>query len=478
MRRVSNVDGSFLLAETRTQHMHVVGTLILDAGHMSGGYDYDHLKALFAQRIHLLPSFRRRIVEVPFGLDQPAWIEDPKFDLDNHLRRAAIPTPGGLAELAEFVGDYASRPLERDKPLWEAQLVEGLAEGRVAIVTKLHHAMMDGGAGAELLAVLFDGSPGGSEIEPPSKEWGPERIPSMAELLGRALLRQARRPGQALGALTAVAKEAASSAFQRAPNHGDGPSLFDAPRLSFNRALTPHRSVAFGRCSLGDLKTIARSQGAKVNDVVMAACTSALRGYLIDLDELPGLPLVASVPIAIHTTGKQASTEQSNHLSVMLIPLPVQLADPLDRLRVIEDATRHGKEDRKRSSGDVVQHISDLATALATPGVLGGLIELYSASHLADRTPPMWNTVVSNIQGPPVPLYCAGARIEAIYPMGPVVDGSGLNFTFLSNAGSMDVGIMACRELVRNVEGLATGFCKGVDELLAAATPRPSPEAS
>lgn len=468
MQRISNVDGSFLMSETSTTHMHVLGAMILDAAQMSGGYSFDHVKKLFAERIHRLPSFRRRLVEVPMGLDLPVWIEDPDFDLDRHMRRAAIPSPGGLHELAEFVGHYASRPLERDKPLWEAMLVEGLEGGRVALVTKLHHAMMDGGAGAETLGVLFNASAQTEDLTPREDERVPEGVPAATTLLRGALIRQLGRPTRVMGALAEIVGAASGSMLSgRTRDEELQPAVFDAPRTSFNRALTPRRSVAFERCALADFKTIAKSLGVTVNDVVLAACTSALRAYLLEGDELPDQPLVASVPIALHMGN--AESKRSNDISMMLIPLPVQIADPLERLRFINRATRLGKQQDAKSGGNVVQRVTEFATALATPGVLSGLTELISSYRLADRTTPLWNVVVSNLIGPPIPLYCAGAPIEAIYPMGPVMDGVGLNFTLLSTQDHMHLGLMTCRELVRDAEGLGAGFVAAVEELLVAA---------
>lgn len=465
MKRLSNVDGSFLISETSTAHMHVLGTMVIDAASMPGGYSFDNLKALFAERLHLLPSFRRRVVEVPFGLEQPVWIEDPGFDLDNHIRRVAVPSPGGLHELAELVADYASRPLERDKPLWEALMVEGLEGGRAAVVTKLHHAMMDGGAGAEFLSVLFEVSPEGSELAPPEGAWAPEPIPSALRLLGGALLGQIRRPLRMFQAFGEVASSTIGGLRAGRSSGASEVSLFSAPSTSFNRALTPHRAVAFARCRLGDVKRIARAHDAKVNDVIMAACTSALRGYLLERDELPDEPLVASIPIALQLKGKGA--EGGNHISMMLVALPTHLEGPMERLDFIREATLRGKSEHAEAGGHVVQRATDFLTAMATPGMLSALLEMLSASRLADHAPPLWNVVISNMKGPPIPIYCAGARIEAIYPMGPLVDGVGLNITVMSDASNIDLGIMACRELVGDVEQLANRIVKGVDELVA-----------
>jgi WS/DGAT/MGAT family acyltransferase len=290
-------------------------------------------------------------------------------------------------------------------------------------------------------------------------------VPSSLALLGGALVGQLGRPRRVLGAVLEGAGVAGRAVLPRRAARSGGAGIFDAPRTSFNRALTPHRSVAYARAPLADFKAVARAHRAKVNDVVLAACTSALRAHLKARDELPEEPLVASVPIAMPTRSQRV--EGGNRISMMLVPLPTHIDDPRDRLHALREATQRAKREQGGSGGGVVQRVTDFATALATPGLLSGLMELYSSSHVADHLPPIWNVVVSNIAGSPVPLYCAGARIEAIYPMGPVMDGVGLNFTFLSTAGDMNVGIMACRELVEDVEALADRVVAGLEELLA-----------
>jgi len=246
-------------------------------------------------------------------------------------------------------------------------------------------------------------------------------------------------------------------------DEGDGAAFFDAPQTSFNRSLTPHRAVALTSCRMADLKAIRKHFDVTVNDVALAACTSSLRRYLADRDELPEIPLVASVPIALRSSQAKGGT---NSISMMLVPLPVQIDDPAQRLRAIHAATQRGKREHERAGGNVIQHFTDVVLALSTPGVLGGLIETYSASHLADRTAPMWNVVVSNMAGSPDPLYCAGALVRAMYPLGPVVDGIGLNFTLLSHDDKVDVGVMACRELVSDLQGLTSGIVDAVEEML------------
>jgi WS/DGAT/MGAT family acyltransferase len=462
MERVSNVDGSFLVSETPTAHMHVMAVIVLEAVEMPDGERFEQLKGLLGEQLPRLAAFRRRVVEMPLGVAQPVWVEDPEFDLDQHFRRAAIPSPGSLLELADFVGDFASRPLERSKPLWEVVFVEGLEGGETALVTKLHHAVMDGGIGLEFLARLFDTSSDIRDAES-EEEWSPEPLPSLTQLGSHVLREEASRPLRILGAAREVVRDVVGSFQGGGDKAGEGADLFGAPRTSFNRSLTPHRAVGLASCRLEDLKAIRKHFAVTVNDVVLAACATSLRRYLADRGELPEAPLVAAAPIALRSG---EATGGGNSISMMLLSLPVQLDSPVDRLKAIHADTLNAKRGHERAGGNVVQHFTDVALALATPGVLGGALRVFAASHLADRTAPMWNVVVSNIAGSPVPLYCVGARVKAIHPLGPLVDGVGLNFTVLSHAGSVDLGVMACRELVSDLQNITTGIVDSVDQML------------
>jgi diacylglycerol O-acyltransferase / wax synthase len=452
---------AFLYLETPSTHMQVTGVLVLDPGSLDGREPFDEVRRLLDERLHLLPSFRRRLVEVPLRAAHPVWIEDPDFELDAHLHRWALPAPGSRAELEALTGDLAGRPLDRSRPLWDLHVVEGLEDGRIAVVTIIHHAAIDGVSGAELMAGLFDLTPEIAPVPPPEIPWEPEPVPSEASLLAGAVAEGARSPLRIASAITSSARGLVSRAGRPAAARRVRP--FSAPRTSFTGAITARRSVAFARTSLADVKAVGGAAGATVNDVLLAATTSSVRAYLAAREGVPEGPLVAAMPISARGEGE---VELGVQVSVMLVPLPVQLDDPMARLRDITASTTALKADRAAAGGD---SFADWAE-LTPPALLSGAARLYSGARLADRHPPIHNLVVSSIPGPPVPLYIAGATLEATYPMGPLIEGSGLNVTVLTNLGNVDVGILACPDLVPDVAELARGFEAGVAELCEATT--------
>jgi len=460
MQRVSSLDAGMLYAETPEMPMHTMGVVVLEPP--PDATLFEVMRRVLEERMHLLAPLRRRLVEGPLGLGDPHWIEDPDFDLDNHLRRVAIPTPGSVRELAELVGDFASRPLERSKPLWEMLLVEGVEGGKVAIVIKVHHAAMDGGrVVALLLGRLFDPTPEIRTVPSPAAEWTPDAEPSLAWLAADTVRSLATRPLHAIRAIADVA-----TTMVRAAARGGGPDgaarLFEAPATPFNGSLTPHRSVAFADVAFDDLKTIKRAFGTTINDVVLAASCAALRSWLLEHDSLPGRPLVANVPVAVRTEGEE---EPGNRVSMILVHLPVQIDDPVERLMEIRAETRRAKAAHGQLGPDVFQKFSDVLTNLTAPWLLTQAVELYSSTHLADRLPFLWNLVISNLPGPAVPLYCGGARALRIFPLGPVQQGSGLNVTVLSTLDRLCIGAMACKEMVPDLEDVTNGFVDAIGEL-------------
>lgn len=465
MQRLSGMDASFVFMETPDMHLHVVGTIVVDPSTMPGGYSFETIKQTIASRIHLIAPFRRRLVEVPFKLARPVWVEDPDFDLDAHVHRIGLPAPYSMHELAEVVGDISSRPLDRNRPLWDMWVVEGLADGGVAIVTKMHHSAIDGVTGADLMVHLFDLTPEPAPVDAPT-EWEPEPIPSDAQLAFGAIGSMVTQP---FGFARVLAKAAGSvagavqSQLNRAPGTKAATLPFTAPRTPFNGSVTPHRSVAYGSASLEDMKHIKRTFGATVNDVVLAACTMSLRHWLIDHDALPDKSLVASVPISIH-----AETDESagaNRVSAMFVPLPVTLEEPAAQLLEIREATKNAKEFHKAMGAETLTGLAEFAP----PRLLNQASRLYSSFNLADRHRPVHNLVISNVPGPPIPLYCAGARVVATYPMGPILEGAGLNITVLSNMGNVYFGAIACKEMVPDLWDIAAGFGDAVLQLKKAA---------
>ena len=470
MRRLAGMDASFVYMETPSAHMHVVGTLVLDPSSAPKGYSFERVKHMIESRLHLLEPFRRKLVMVPFGIDHPVWIEDPDFDIDRHLRRGALPSPGSMRELAAYVGDVAGRALDRNYPLWELHVVEGLENGNVALVTKMHHSAMDGVSGADLMVHLFDLEPDTPDPEPPAEEWKPDAVPSDAALVVDALASRLRSPlrmtrvfAKTARAAVDIARNAVPALNPNASGSGVRPALpFTAPRTRFSGAITPHRSVAFGKADLEDLRFVKSTFGTTVNDVVLAACTQTLRHYLAAHDDLPDQPLVCSVPVSVHAEGNKDTT---NQVSTMFVRLPVQLSDPVEQLRTIRAETVEAKEMQNAIGADMLQ---DWAEFL--PGTLfNRAMRLYSSRNLADRHRPIHNLVISNIPGPPIPLYSAGARVLGVYPFGPLLEGAGMNITVLSNMGNMDFGIIACTESVPDIWDIADGFGEAVTALKVAA---------
>jgi diacylglycerol O-acyltransferase / wax synthase len=473
MEQLSGLDASFLYLETPTLHMQVEMITTFDPCTVPGGYSFSKMQAQIASRTHQAPVFRRLLVEVPFRLGHPVWVDDPEFDIDYHVRRTAIPGPGGLRELADLAGDIASRQLDRSKPLWEIWIVEGLEQGQIAVIAKMHHSTVDGMSGAALLSVLFD-----LEVDPGPEPEPPEitvetHIPSGAELISEALAARLFRPfemtrdilrtGQRLLNVRRVRNEPE----HRAPQAKAALPL-SAPRTSFNGTLTRRRQVALTAIGLADVKRLKNATGTTVNDVVLAVCTGALRRFLIEGDELPDKPLVAVVPVSVEPD--HGAPYGSNKVSSMFVQLPAHLDDPLERLDAIREGTKGAKEEHNALGADMLVNWAEHAT----PNTFAAAARLYSRMRLADRHRPIANLIVSNVPGPDFPLYLAGAEMLVGFPLGPVLDGIGVNITIMSYRGVLYWGIISCPETMPKVWQFAADVPLALDELLAAAGEKPA----
>jgi diacylglycerol O-acyltransferase / wax synthase len=464
MERLTGLDASFLYMETPSLHMHVSMAAVFDPSTVPGGYSFEKLRDLVGTRLALAPVFRRRLVEVPLRLGHPYWLDDQHFDLDYHVRRAAVPAPGGVAELAAFVGDVCSRQLDRTKPLWEMHIVEGLEHGNVAMVSKIHHSTVDGVSGAELLAQLFDLEP-----EPPARtvpDPAPtgDRVPSDLQLVAHALAARLTAPLD----ITRLAWRTGRSVLtvrriRRSGDEGKAALPLTTPRTSLNAAITAHRKVAFTSVALADVKELKNALDVTVNDVVLALCTGALRRYLIGRDELPADPLVATVPVSVRpTTGHRRG---ANQISAMFVSLPCGTDDVHQRIAAIRSATKGAKSEHNALGADVLLDWAEHAT----PNVFSSAARAYSRLRLADRHRPIHSLVVSNVPGPDFPLYLGGAELVAGYLLGPVMDGAGLNVTVMSYRGTLNWGLMACAETVPGVDEIAASIPTALAELRAAA---------
>lgn len=465
MEPLSGMDSLFLYLETPAQPMHVTLTAVFDPGAVPGGVGFEQVHDHIARRLHLVAPFTRRLVTAPLGLHHPHWIDDPDFDVDRHVRRVALAAPGDDAQLASITAQIAAVPLDRSRPLWEMWVVEGLADGRFALIAKLHHATLDGIAGVEQMVAFFDTEPT-IEHGPPPAAPPAEAPPSDLELATYAAVSRVRSLLRTvpLATRTVSSVRAVRTARAAAERHDAGTPLL-TPRTSLNDALTTTRRVAFSRLSLDDItKVKAVVPGATVNDVVLAVCAGALRRYLDDRGELPDEPLVAACPVDVRTADQQGRTD--NRVSAMFTRLPTDVADPVERLRAAHRAARAAKSEHALFASDTLQRWAEVVD----PNLAAWLFDLYSRTGTAGRHRPPVNLVVSNLPGPPFPLYLAGAELERAYPLGQIIEGVGLNITVMSYRSGVDVGLLAAGDLVPDVDRLAAGVPRAFAELVDAAT--------
>lgn len=466
MRQLGGIDTMFVRAETPSMHLHVCGVLILDTRTMRGGDARQRIRRLVAARLPLIAPFRWRLVETPGGVGAPRWIEDVDFDLDRHVHLATLRAPGSRHELEQFVGRVAAIPLDRDRPLWEMQVIDGIVDdtiaGSVAVVTKLHHSFMDGGAGAEIMASLFDLEPE-VDNQDPDDDWVGEDVPSPARLLLDAADAALSRVGQIPGTVARTASGLPGLMGAMFPRGAGGGLGSAAPRTPFNGPLTADRVVALGGCSLTDVKRVKSSFGVTVNDVVLAVVATSLRRELLALEGLgpqADRPLVAAVPISV----RPADLEEGfgNHTSAMMVPLPAHLEDPVERLRSIHQFAMQTKGQHQAMGSDLLESWA----ALVPPWAISAGVQIMGRLGIARLVPPLFNLIVSNVQGPPIALYLAGAEVTAVYPLGPLMEGCGLNITVMSQGDTLHIGLIADPTLVRHPYAVADGLTFGIEELL------------
>lgn len=462
MERLSGLDASFLYLETPAQLMHVCAVMVLDPTTMPTAYAYPDMLAELDARVRDVPQFKRKIRSVPLGLDHPIWVEDRSFDIERHVHRLALPSPGGYAELMEMSAHLASLPLDRSRPLWQMWVIEGYrptgpdGPEKVVVFTKMHHATVDGVSGASLISHLCSLEPDAPPLVPESVATA--REPDRRELLGRAVLGTVARPVT----LARVLKPSAEMVTRTIGRVRQGTAMaapFSAPRTSFNGTITGHRSIAVTDIPLQDIKEIKKATGTTVNDVVLAVSGGALRAYLEERGELPQASLLATVPVSVR--GSSQRSGGANKVSALFTKLGTDVEDPLERLEMMAERNRNAKEHHNAIPADALQDWAEFAA----PRTFGLAVRTYANLRLAERHPVVHNLVISNVPGPPFPLYFVGARIEALYPLGPVFHGAGLNITVMSNAGQMNVGVIACRESVPDPDALIRHFPDQLDRM-------------
>jgi len=462
MRQLTSLDAQFLALENARQAGHVGSLAILDPSTApKGRLGCPDVKALLRERLPLLPPLRWRLAEVPLGLDYPYWVDDGDFDLDYHVRELALANPGNDSQLAQQTARIMSRPLDRARPLWELYVIEGLESGMVGVLTKIHHAVVDGLSGAEIMGLLLDLAPEGRELpEPEVNSAG--HTPGQFELLARGLLGVPRYPVRMLRSLPAAIPNLDQTPFGVLPGagrltkiasrlsrgDGPGPSELEAPKTSFNGPVTPHRRFVFGKLSLADVKAVKNAHGVTVNDVVVSICAGAVRDWLIEHEELPEEPLVAQIPVSVRTDEQWGT--YGNRILLMAAPLHTEIEDPVERLQATHESLLVMKERHRALPAALLQD----ANHFVPPAVFARAARLTFRFSTSRPGRPTWNLVISNVPGPQFPLYLAGARLEANYPVSVITDGMGLNITVMSYMGSLDFGLVADRDQMPDLDRL------------------------
>ncbi|MGE0621190.1 MAG: wax ester/triacylglycerol synthase family O-acyltransferase [Pseudomonadales bacterium] len=448
MQQLSGQDASFLYFETPTSPMHIGGIMIYDPSTVKGGKQgfKDILRAI-ESRLHLARSFREKVVNVPFNLDHPWWVEDKHFDLEYHVRHIRLPEPGDWRQLCIQVARLHSRPLDLTRPLWEFTVVEGLdsipglPKGSYAIVSKVHHACIDGMSGVDLIEAIHDLEPAPAEV-PKSRPWHGENDPNPAELLFRAQINNMTQPFR-FAEVMARTVPALGRLGQLFADRKMEPPRVQPPRTRFNHQVSAHRVVEGRRFELSAIRAIKNAvPGATVNDVVLTLVGGALRQYLAEKQELPDESMIAMAPISVR--GAEGKNAMGNQVAAMTVALGTEIADPLERLKSVHESAMTSKAMTNAVGAklmtDYSQFIPSTTAALAA--------RLYTEYGLAERMSVPFNCVVTNVPGPQVPLYCAGARLVAQFGLGPIFDGMGLIFPVFSYCGWVMISLTSCREML------------------------------
>ena len=471
MRALSGMDASFLYFETPTMHMQVVGVLLLDVSE-TPGWGRDRLVELLRERLELLPPFRRKLHPAAFRLHHPVWTDVDDVDLEEHVDTVTCPAPGTPAELHEIVADFAAEKLDRSKPLFRIRVVEGLADGRVAVIIKVHHSAVDGVAAAHILTNLVDLDPAGRTPEQLAEARtltaiGDAEAPSLPELVAHTAKGVLGWPLGLARLIPATGRSVARLVSSRGSDDGGGTSggavPFTAPRAPFNGRIGPRRAVALVDVPMDDIKAVKNAAGGTFNDAVMSVCGGALRRYLEAHGDVPSNSLIAVVPVSVRGND-EPDNGSANRTSAMFTSLATHIPDPLRRMQAVHRSNDAGKAVHA-AFGD---RILAQAAQLAPPNLTSIAARLYSASGLAERHPVVHNLVVSNVAGPPFQVYLAGARVEGLFPLGPVLEGSGLNITVISYRDRVGFGLIACRDRLPDLEQLAAAVPEALRELVEA----------
>ncbi len=459
MDRLSPLDASFLHIENDVSHMHIASVAVFEGPPPT----YEEVAGMVGGKLPLVPRYRQVVRSVPLDLGRPVWVDDPHFNLDYHVRRTALPAPGGEMELRRLVGRVMAQQLDRHKPLWEMWMVEGLEDGHWAVLSKTHHAMVDGVSGTDLLSVVMDTSPVPSTPQP--DDWKPSVAPSGFELASAAMLEMARSPYEQLRALRASTRAPRQAARQLGEVLLGVSNLAGlvrpTPLSSLNGPIGPHRRYAWASTTVDDIKQVRKSLGGTFNDVVLTAITRGFRDLLLSRDESVDRVVRTLVPVSIRprdASGKAVGDgSYENKVSAMFAELPVGLTDPVERLQAVGDQMAGLKESKQAMAGEALTSLSGFA-----PPVL-----LAVGTRLASRAGQRnINTVTTNVPGPQTPLYVVGRRMLKAYPYVPLAGQIRIGVAIFSYHGQVNFGVTGDFDTAPDIEVLCRGIEDGMAELV------------
>jgi WS/DGAT/MGAT family acyltransferase len=455
-RPLSGLDAGFLYLEAAGTPMHVGSVMLLRAPNRQSYDFYKAVVTLMRERMPEAAPLRRVLQDAPLDLGHPHWIESPAVNLDRHIEKRKLAAPGSLDQLWRLVGELHAEPLPRDRPLWQFVVIEGLGSGEVALYSKVHHALLDGQGGIALARVLLDAHPTKRGLGPEAPSSAPRESTHRTKKSVGASAQDFSKLVRDLPALLKAATDAARGASSLIGKLRD--SVMLAPRTLFNAQVGTQRSYAVASLPLDAVKRIARHFGTSLNDVVLALCASALRDYLLRRKALPADSLIAAMPVSLRAAGDASA---SNQVSMVQCALRTDIADPVERLAAIAAATGSLKRQVAAVRGWIPTDFPGLAAPIWAPA----LSRLWAQSRIAERLPSLANLVVSNVPGPPVPLYMAGAKIVHYYPVSIVTHGLGLNITVNSYAGWLEFGVIAGKEIAPKVATIAAGLNRALNAL-------------
>jgi diacylglycerol O-acyltransferase / wax synthase len=456
--RLTGLDTSFLHLEDAAAHMHVAGVMIFEGSPPP----YEDLLAAIERRLGLVPRYRQRLAFVPFSQGRPKWVDDPHLNLRYHVRSTALPAPGSEQQLRELAGRVFAQQLDRDKPLWEIWLVDGLEGDRFAMLSKTHHALVDGISGVDIMSVLFDTSPEPTAPADTGERWLPRPLPSAAQLLGEALVERATVPTEIVRSLRAVLRGprlVAESLRDAAVGVGAmaWAGLNPAPPTPYNKSIGPHRRFTWVRVNLADIKAIKNELGGTVNDVVLATIAGALGKHLRRRGQnTDGVELKAMVPVSVRADVERGAL--GNRVAAMMAPLPVWCQDPVARLDIVREELKGLKSGGQAVGAQVLTQLSGFAPAT----VMG------QASRVMARQ-RFFNLVVTNVPGPQIPLYLAGKRMIDTFPMVPLAKNQALGVALLSYAGRINFGLVGDYDLMYDLDDFTEDVRESLAELAAEA---------